>query len=516
MALPAKRGGIVRTAADGTEKTVFLHGNAFSHYMTDAEGNWLDEETLQPMSAEAKKARIEANASRAQARRVQQEKQLGGELNLAPRGLLILVSYKDKAFSTLKDTMENMLNGENFTRSYSYEYTYGGKNYSQSVQSSGSARQYFHDQSWGQYNPIFDVVGPYTVSEDLDFYGKNDSQGNDQHVGELISEACKLADADGVDFTLYDNNNDGNVDFVYVIYAGYGEADGGAKNTVWPHNYDMRYYYQYDGLEKCIVDGKTVRNYACSNEIQYYADVYAGIGTFCHEFSHVLGLPDLYVTVDMSNPPHTLCDWDILDYGPYNNDGNTPPAYSAYERFYMGWLKPRVLDKDEAVTLNPLNDSKEALLMCKEDTHNLVGNDPNPTEFYILENRKQEGWDKYLPGKGMLITKIKYSYTKWENNTVNNTASAMGVDMMEATANTGDYGKAKDAYPAGAKTFYGLDNHSIENIRLTSGVITFDFTIGAQGIEDVETGEAAQKILRDGQILIIRGGKTYDLNGREL
>ena len=182
----------------------------------------------------------------------------------------------------------------------------------------------------------------------------------------------------------------------------------------------------------------------------------------------------------------------------------------------MGWLKPRVLDKDEAVTLNPLNDSKEALLMCKEDTHNLVGNDPNPTEFYILENRKQEGWDKYLPGKGMLITKIKYSYTKWENNTVNNTASAMGVDLMEATANTGDYGKAKDAYPAGAKTFYGLDNHSIENIRLTSGVITFDFTIGAQGIEDVETGEAAQKILRDGQILIIRGGKTYDLNGREL
>lgn len=515
-AIPARREGIVRTTADGTEKIVFLHGDAFSHYMTDAEGNWLDEETLMPMSAEVKAARQKTNAARMQARRIAQQKMVGNELNLAPRGLLILVNYKDKAFTTPKDTMENMLNGENFTRNYSYDYTYSGRTYTQSVQCSGSARQYFHDQSWGQYNPVFDVVGPYTLSENLAYYGKNSSSGDDMHVGEMISEACKLADADGVDFTLYDNNNDGNVDFVYVIYAGYGEADSEDASTIWPHNYDMQYYYQYYGLDKCIVDGKTVRNYACSNEIQYVGDVYAGIGTFCHEFSHVLGLPDLYVTVDMDNPPHTLCDWDILDYGPYNNDGNTPPAYSAYERFYMGWLKPRVLDKNESVTLNPLNDSKEALLMCAGDTHNLVGNDPDPTEFFILENRKQEGWDKYLPGKGLLITKIKYSYKKWANNTVNNTASAMGVDLMEAISNTSAYGKAKDAYPSGSKVFYGLDNHSIENIRLASGIITFDYTIGAQGFEDVEAGEAAQKILRDGKVLIIRGGKTYNIIGAEL
>jgi M6 family metalloprotease-like protein len=195
------------------------------------------------------------------------------------------------------------------------------------VKSSGSARQYFHDTSWGQYNPQFDVVGPYTLSQSYAYYGKN----NDANVGEMIRDACKMADEDGVDFTQYDNDNDGKVDFVYVLYAGYGEADGGPANTVWPHNYDLR----YTGVT-CNVDGKTVRNYACSNEISYYSKLYNGIGTFCHEFSHVLGLPDLYETNQTPKGLHTLLDWDILDYGPYNNDGNTPPAYSAYERFYMG------------------------------------------------------------------------------------------------------------------------------------------------------------------------------------
>ena len=122
--------------------------------------------------------------------------------------------------------------------------------------------------------------------------------------------------------------------------------------------------------------------------MQYYGQVYNGIGTICHEFSHVMGLPDLYATNNATH--HTMADWDILDYGPYNNDGNTPPAYSAYERFFCGWITPRVLTDPENVTLNPLNDSKEALLMCTGDQHNLVGYDPNPTTFYLIENRKKE------------------------------------------------------------------------------------------------------------------------------
>jgi len=515
-AIPARRGAIVKTAPDGSEKRVYLHGNAFSHYMTDEAGNWLNEETLEPLSTEEKEARVAVNARRAQARRAQQQEMIGGELNLAPRGLLILVNFKNKAFTTPKETLVDMINGDNFSRDYTFYSSYYGRN--RHITCSGSAKQYFHDVSWGQYNPVFDVVGPFNLSENYSYYGRN----NDANAGKMIKEACELADADGVDFTLYDNNNDGNVDFVYVLYAGYGEADGGEANTVWPHNYDLGYYY---GLN-CVVDGKKVRNYACSNELNYDGGHYSGIGTFCHEFSHVLGLPDLYETNEYGTSSwknvHTLYEWDILDYGPYNNDGNTPPGYSAYERFYMGWLKPRVLTNPEYVWLNPLNNHRDALIICEGDQHNLVGNDPNPNTFYILESRKKVGWDKYLPGQGLLITKITYDYEYWMYNEVNNSPSRMGVDIIEAKTNTSDFSKSTDAFPAGAKSWTDFTDHEITLIEIQEGgAVTFSYRgetkgQGLEGVNSEDKSVKSEKILRDGQLLIIRDGKVFDILGNRL
>ena len=510
-AVPARRGVIYRTMEDGTEKAVYLHGDAFNHHMTDAEGRWLDERTLEPLSEEAKAERLSANTSRVQARRVQQQALVGTKPNIAPRGLLIMVNFANKKFTTPRDTINRMLNGDTYTRDYTYSYKdESGRNVEEHITSSGTARQYFYDQSYGQYNPVFDVVGPYTLKNNYSYYGSND----DAKAGLMIKEACELADADGADFTKYDNNNDGKVDFVYVLYAGYGEADGGPEETVWPHNYDLNLW----GI-KYTVDGKTVRNYACSNEINYINNFHNGIGTFCHEFSHVLGLPDLYETNERSLGLHTLMEWDILDYGPYNNDGNTPPSYSAYERFFCGWLTPRVLKDPESVWLNPLNFQKgSALLLCEGDKHNLVGYDPNPTVFYLLESRVKEGWDKFLPGRGLLITKISYDATKWEYNTVNNSAKSMGVDIMEARTNNTSYGRSTDAYPAGAKNWYGFNNHEVEQIAIqTGGAVTFSYRGATQDVEDVLPDDSkAHKILRDGQVIIVRGDKEYDLLGRRI
>ena len=511
-AVPARRGPVLRTAADGTKRVVYLHGDAFSHYTTDAKGNWLDDETLAPLSTDVINARMERMRTRVQARRVQQAEKVGTAPNIAPRGLLILVNFKNKAFVTPYDTIRNMLDGDHFTRKYEYDYEYqeyeGGPTKTEhvSVTSSGSARQYFHDQSWGQYNPIFDVVGPYTLSKDYSYYGKND----DANVGYMIKEACELANKGGADFTLYDNDKDGNVDFVYVLYAGYGEADGGPANTVWPHNHDLSYL----GIS-CSVDGKKIRNYACSNEISYYSDMYNGIGTFCHEFSHVLGLPDLYETSSPALGLHTLFEWDILDYGPYNNDGNTPPSYSAYERFYCGWITPRVLTQSENVTLKPMNESKEALLLCEGNKHNLVGYDPNPTIFYLLETRTKSGWDEYLPGRGMLITKISYDSQKWEYNEVNNSKKAMGVDLIEAKTNNGDYALYSDAFPYGAKSWTGFANHEVTNIKMEAGgAISFVYTY-TQGIDQIDAEKpAVTKHIENGRLIIMRGDKTYDVLGR--
>ena len=440
----------------------------------------------------------------------QTAKAVGDEPDPAPRGLIILVNFQDSEFKTPKDTIDSMLNAENFTRRYKYRSFATGLPRNTTVTSSGSARKYFQDQSYGAYNPRFDVVGPVTVSEKAEYYGGND----DANAPMMIIEACELVD-DSVDFKNYDHDGDGYVDFVYVIYAGYGEADSGMDSVVWPHAWDVSWYGYHH-------DGKYIGRYACGCEMNYISKVYDGIGTFCHEFSHVLGLPDLYCTSSSGTAPHTLNDWDIMDYGPYNNDGNTPPAYSAYERFYMGWLTPRLLTDPEYVTLPLLNETGEALVMNLSDSHPTKGWDPRPTVFYLLETRTKSGWDKYLPGSGMLITKVNYSSYKWQNNSVNNNARSMGVDIIEAKENTGNWGSSTDAFPAGATEWTGLTNHEVTEItrNTADGSVSFSFR-GApkpmpQAIEMPEGAVKVQKTLHDGQVLIVRDGKIYDILGRAL
>lgn len=518
MAVPARRDALLRTAADGTEKTVYLHGNEHFHYMTDEQGKWLDEKTLMPLTEVEKSERLKAKREGELRRASQQTAGIGDKPNIAPRGLIIMVNFKDKEFTTPHDTIDSMMNGANFTRYYNYSYQYAGRTYKGTVNSKGSARKYFQDQSYGQYNPIFDVVGPYTVSGTVETYGKN-SGYSDSNVGALIKEACELADANGADFTLYDNDKDGEVDFVYVLYAGEGEADGGGENTIWPHNWKLNYWGKY-----CTVDGKKINNYACSNEMDHYNGMYTGIGTFVHEFGHVLGLPDFYETNNPQTGLHTLCDWDIMDYGPYSGEGNTPPAYSAYERFYMGWLTPRLLSKPENVTLYPINeDSGSSLMISTTNTHNMSGWEPNPTTYYLLEVRTSDGWDAHLSGPGMLITKVNFNKYNWTNNQVNNNSSSFGMDILEAKTNTSRFSAATDAYPAGATQWTGYADHEVTEITrdATTGAVSFKYRGGTTTqIENIENAEGKannRKVLRNGQIYILReDGKTYNLLGIQL
>ena len=476
-AVPARKTGIVVTQPDGSEVTVYQHGDEHFHWQTNEKGEWieLDENgfyrVTEALSVEQIEAKRMASSKRAAL--------AAYPLNVAPRGLVILVNFSDVAFETEKAEMDSMLIGENYTRNYSYSYK--GKTYS--VNSKGSARQYFQDASNGQYNPQFDVIGPVTVSNNVSYYGKNDSYGNDMYADKMVSEACKLADTEfDVDFTQYDNDNDGYVDFVFVIYAGYGEADGGASTTIWPHSWNL-----LSAGTQCKVDGKTVDLYACGNELDFYSKKHTGIGTFCHEFSHVLGLPDLYVTNTSSHT--TMNEWDIMDYGPYNNEGNTPPSFSAYERFFMGWLQPRLITEPENIQLNDLQTSNEALLISTTDEHNLIGNNPDPTTFYIVENRQQKSWDEHLPGHGMMLTKIQYSYSRWSQNTVNNSSSKMGVDLIEANGKTSNQGKATDLFPAGTSQYLAIADHAIEAIEEENGVIKFKYKGGVEGEDDNEGNE---------------------------
>lgn len=484
-AIPARRGGIVKTQPDGSQITVYLHGDEHFRWMTNEQGEWLkiDEQGFYHVTKALKAEDIRAKQMAAPSR-VAQAQKVATPLNIAPRGLVILVNFTDVAFATDKAEMDSMLTGKNYARDYSYTYR-GGKYH---VTSEGSAWKYFFDSSNGNYNPQFDVIGPVTVSKNMSYYGKNVNDF-DAAPWTMVKEACQLVD-DSVDFKQYDNNNDGYVDFVYVIYAGYGEADGGDANTIWPHS-----YWLLDAGATCKVDGKYVDLYACGNEMDFHTKHHTGIGTFCHEFSHVLGLPDMYETTGYGTHK-TIGAWSILDYGPYNNDGNTPPAYSAYEQFFMGWLTPRLIVDAENVELDELQESNSALLISSTDQHNLLGNDPKPTTFYLLENRQQVGWDKYLPGHGLMLTKVQYNYNNWLNNSVNNTSNRMGVDLIEAdgkkpSINSNGYkGKAGDLFPAGATEYLDIADHTIEEVSEKDGVIYFKYRGGiATSTEQVQQQE---------------------------
>ena len=303
----------------------------------------------------------------------------------------------------------------------------------------GCVTEYFTANSKNQFVPQFDVYGPITLKNNRVYYGGNDSSGNDKKPEQMVVEACDSLDST-VDFSIYDMNNDGLIDNVYIIYAGVGEASSDVAESVWPHQYDVR----SAGVSK-YYDGKKLAAYGCCNEwVTYKTDDYVdGIGTFVHEFSHVLGLPDLYSTSYGSYAAKTPGAWSCLDYGPYNNNGRTPPAYSVFERNAMGWITPHLLDSPESITLDYIYDSNEGCIIQTDKTN----------EFYLLENRQQEGWDKFVPGHGMLVWHIDYNSSIWTKNTVNNSAHQY-VDIIEANNNPNNYDDTAMAgypYPGTAK-----------------------------------------------------------------
>lgn len=330
--------------------------------------------------------------------------------------LVLLVEYSDVKFKVDNpaDYYNRFLNEEGFS----------------DHKATGSCRDFFMSVSDGKFRPTFDAVGPVTLSRTMSYYGGNDVWGNDNRPEQMVIDACRIID-DDIDFNDYDIDGDGEVDNIYIIYAGKGEASYGSEASVWPHRWTL------DAAGASLnLDGVKINNYGCCNE---WDDIRpSGIGTFCHEFGHVMGLPDLYSTDYGAAERVTPDGYDIMDRGSYNNDGRTPPSYSSYERNAMGWIDLKVLDGPDAVSLENINDSNTACIIPTG----------NKNEFFLLENRQLTGWDTYLPGHGMLIWHIDFDLSVWRTNSVNNDASHQYVDIVEAggRANSSNAAVMK-AYP---------------------------------------------------------------------
>ena len=443
MAVPAKP-GVWRTISltDGTQVKVQLVGDEFMHYYQSADGTrYLYDAasaTYQVYSdSQFSNSRRKVVARRAKAnnrRAVRRKANVTNIFQGTKKGLIILAQFTDSKFQSGHDRAlyNKIANAENYTDN-------GFK---------GSVKDYFKAQSAGQFELDFDVVGFCPLKNPCSYYGGNAYTGDDLHAGEMVAEACLWAATQGVDFSKYDWDGDGEVDQVFVLYAGKGEADGGAASTVWPHMY---YLSESDYGKSLSFNGVTVDTYACSAELNGYGKL-DGIGTFCHEFSHCMGFPDLYDTG--YSGWFGMGDYDLMCSGNYNGDGKCPAGYSAYEKHECGWITFQdVTHIEEALHVAGLKAISEGggAYVLKNKAHE--------DEYYIIENRQITGWDAYLPSEGVMITPVDYDAYIWWNNMPNTKGNYYDenenvyyndhqrLTIFRAGRSTSDDGVTSDLYP---------------------------------------------------------------------
>lgn len=407
---------------------------------------------------------------------------------------VIMVQFNDTKFkpSTTKEHMTAYFNE---------------KGYRREPNCVGSVKDYFVAQSRGLFEPTFDVLGVVTLGKSYRYYGKNNMNGDDLHVDELVADAVKAAMDQGADFSKY-LDGDGNIQFVSVLYAGKGEATSSSNPyLVWPQQFDFEPNFNIAGFHfnGCFV----------SNELDDN-NTLMGMGVFCHEFGHALGLPDFYVTDYSYDNDAPFGFWSIMDEGGYIRQGRAPIGYTAYERSCLGWLDiPELTDKSYIKLMPTESDHSDVAV--------LIRNPNNKKEYFILENRSSAStWypetcsDSYSSNTntfspGLLVTHIAYDKRAWEENEVNNIQDSKRAYVVTANGSEFEWDAQKEhLYGNGVneiKSFSLFDGSKLEKTvyKIESnadGTLSFHFLI-PDAIEEVVSNETQDNYY-------------YDLQGRRI
>lgn len=390
---------------------------------------------------------------------------------------LVLVDFKDLSFiisdeDSLVRRYDRIFNEEGYTDTSTYDYQgiiYYGAN--------GSVSDYFRDQSFGQYVPKFKIIGPIHLSREYSYYG----YGKDRNITQMIKEIC-----DSVGYILSGYARNGKLDQLSIIYAGRGENYPGADaNTIWPQA--SKWNYNRNGIGEI--------KYACTCELFWDTDsILDGIGTFCHEFSHTLGLPDFYSSVSQNDltADAAMGFWSIMDYGTYENGGFSPVGYTAFEKYSLGWMDIEDITYAGTYTLSDISVKPDP----DNDIHTAYRlNTLSDDQFIILESHSKTGWYRYHASQGLMVTAVNYYSSDWSqsSNSVNTGSRLKRYHILPADNNYAKYTNDGDLFPYGntdsittsgkpllavkdivnSKDTLLYPMYSIYNIRRQSGKVTF-------------------------------------------
>ena len=439
---------------DGSLISVILHGDEDSHYYTTADGVLLvqsqgayyiastdakgqisatsilahnrsqrSENERRAIAAQDIERFIKAASSEAAIRRANREPINKSESLFphigSPRAIVILAEFEDVKF-TIEDPLRSF---DAYFNSDGPLADYGrGEN-----RNASSVSKYFSDVSFGQFIPQFDVYGPVCLPNPLSHYGGTTSGGKNENMTGLFKDACSLMD-EAIDYSQYDANDDGNVDLVIILYAGYSESmSGNSAECIWPKSGTV-------GVG--TYDGKRVLRYAVSAELNGFPGCWSsapferinGIGTMCHEFCHTLGLPDFYPTDSSIKGDNQAMEyWSLMDSGNYLTNGYSPIALNAWEREAFGWIEIPTLDETQDLTLTPLDAGGKAYRILND-------NEQSGHEYFVIENIQNIGHNSAQKGHGMLVYHVEYDPSAFTitGNYVNNTSGHPRMTVVPA------------------------------------------------------------------------------------
>lgn len=450
-AAPALRGCFSVKQADGTMLTIEQFGDEYHHWTTTTDGTIViatdkgycvaeidDRGTLRATTQlahepENRSSKEQMAVSRqamrrdlfhAQTARLQAETRglaihEGRYLphNGSPRILTILAEFQDVKFTVNnpEQAFDQYLNGDS-------QQDMGNQN----NRNAYSVRKYFEICSQGQFTPQFDVVGPVTLPKGVKYYGGND-KGNDINFDAFCQDAIDQVKDLVSDMSVYDNDKDGHIELVCVIFAGFGENQGGGDSTIWAK---AKSFYNMKSF-----DNRPINHFNCSAELFHpqYAEYINGTGVFIHELSHCLGLPDLYPTKKSAYVNNQEMEsWSIMDYGLYNYNGFMPCAYTAWEQEVMGWIE--IEELTSKIGYGNTSQINDMMPLIEGGKAYKITNADNERECIIMENIQQRSLNKKALGHGLLVYHVAYPYSSVSMGDLpNNTAGHPSVAVVPAS-----------------------------------------------------------------------------------